>query len=325
MRRFAAPALIVLLSACATTPQPPPDATASELTTVPFFPQEEYQCGPAALATLLVHSGVDISPQALAPQTYLPGREGSLQIELLAATRRSGRVPFTLQGGPEALFSELEAGNPVLVLQNLGLESLPRWHYAVVVGYQPENERVLLRSGTEQRRQERWSRFFGSWARADFWGLVIPPPGEIPASSTAGSIGPELAQQEATLPAALAVTAWEAALQRWPHNPDLLFATANARRSVADAEGAAQLYLQVLQQKTSHMPARNNFADLLLHEGCPISAGAIIAPASSAAPDLSAPVREAVTSTAADIAQQRALAANDPAHCRTLTEDIPYP
>src|SRR5437868_2835012 len=38
-----------------------------ELTQVPFFPQDEYQCGPAALATALSASGVKITPQELVP------------------------------------------------------------------------------------------------------------------------------------------------------------------------------------------------------------------------------------------------------------------
>ena len=35
---------------------------------VPFHPQTEMQCGPAALATVLNASGVGITPDALAPQ-----------------------------------------------------------------------------------------------------------------------------------------------------------------------------------------------------------------------------------------------------------------
>ena len=325
MIRSAALALVALLSACATITAQPPDEAASELTTVPFFPQEAYQCGPAALATLLVHSGVAITPEALVPQVYLPGRGGSLQVELLAATRRSGRIPFTLQGRPAALFEELEAGNPVLVLQNLGREWLPRWHYAVVVGYQPETQRVLLRSGAEQRRLERWSQFITSWAYADYWGLVIPRPGEIPASGSADNLARELAGQEALLEPALVAATWDAALARWPDNPNLLFAAANARRANADTEGAAQRYRTLLMQSPQHLPARNNFADLLLQAGCPVSAERLIAPAQQATTALSPTVAEAVRQTAADIARQRAQVSYDPEHCRALTQDPTRP
>ena len=43
------------------------------------------------MAGVLGASGVDIDPVTLTPQVFLPGRQGSLQIELLAATRRAGR------------------------------------------------------------------------------------------------------------------------------------------------------------------------------------------------------------------------------------------
>ncbi len=39
-----------------------------ELASVPFFPQEQYQFGPAALATLLNHAGSKIPPQAQVSQ-----------------------------------------------------------------------------------------------------------------------------------------------------------------------------------------------------------------------------------------------------------------
>src|SRR5690606_25051344 len=68
-----------------------------ELAEVPFFPQDEFQCGPAALATALVHSGIAVSPEALVEQVWVPARRGSLQLEMLAAPRRHGRVSFRLE------------------------------------------------------------------------------------------------------------------------------------------------------------------------------------------------------------------------------------
>ena len=100
-------------------PQGIPEKT--ELREVPFFPQEEYQCGPAALATVLSASGSRVAPEDLVAQVYLPERKGSLQVEMLAAARRHGRVSYQLAPRLEDLLRELAAGNPVIVLQNLGV------------------------------------------------------------------------------------------------------------------------------------------------------------------------------------------------------------
>lgn len=315
-------ALLALLSACATPTPAPPKSGASELEAVPFFPQAQYQCGPAALATVLVHSGVATTPAALVPQVYLPGRQGSLQLELMAAARRAGRIAYTLDTTAQALLAELEAGHPVLVMQNLGLESAPRWHYAVVIGYQPEQQRVVLRSGTQYRKLESWRAFMGSWARAEFWGLVIPPSGELPASSTADAIGPYLAGQEGQLDPAILRAAWEKALARWPQDPDLMFATANARRSAAEPESAAALYRRLLLQAPEHMPARNNFADLLLSTGCRRAAATIIGPAVSVAQRLSPAARDAIISTSAAIANHLSRPSPDPEYCRALIQGL---
>ncbi|MGD8236773.1 MAG: hypothetical protein PVJ65_11540, partial [Chromatiales bacterium] len=70
-----------------------------QLADTPFFPQQAYQCGPAALATVLNANGVSISPEQLVPQVYLPERRGSLQVEMIAAARRYDQVPVVIEPG----------------------------------------------------------------------------------------------------------------------------------------------------------------------------------------------------------------------------------
>ncbi len=116
-----------------------------ELSATPFFPQSDYQCGPAALATVLTASGVTTTPEALVPKVYLPGRQGSLQPELVAAARQYDRLAYVLEPALAQVVAEVAAGRPVLVMQNLGLASYPVWHFAVVVGYDREAEQLVLR------------------------------------------------------------------------------------------------------------------------------------------------------------------------------------
>ena len=127
----------------------------AELVDTPFFPQDQrYLCGPESLAAVLQATGLAVTPPDLVPQVYVPGRQGSLQAEMLAATRRQGAVAYVLPPRLEALLREVAAGTPVVILQNLGLQWAPTWHYAVVVGYDLDEGLVLLRSGPSGGR--RW-------------------------------------------------------------------------------------------------------------------------------------------------------------------------
>ena len=122
------------------------------LDTVPFFPQQAYQCGPAAMAMVLGWSGLPVTPDNLVDEVYTPGRLGSLQPNLIAAARRRGRLAYPFNG-PQPLLAELAAGHPVVVLQNLGTATYPAWHYAVVVGRDRSTDQILLHSGTRARHQ----------------------------------------------------------------------------------------------------------------------------------------------------------------------------
>jgi hypothetical protein len=105
-------AAALALFGCAGAPQLPPGTPAVELTAVPFFPQTEYQCGPAALATVLRHAGADVDAEALVREVYAPALRGSLQPELLGATRRHGFIPYVIEPDAGALVAELAARRP---------------------------------------------------------------------------------------------------------------------------------------------------------------------------------------------------------------------
>jgi hypothetical protein len=260
-------AAALLLGGCAAAPPAlPPLASPLELTAVPFFPQTAYQCGPAALATVLAHAGARVDADALAPEVFVDGLKGSLQPELLGATRRHGFIPYVLPPEPQALIAELEAGRPVLVLENLGVKRFPVWHYAVVVG--TDGTSVILRSGTEQRRLERTDRFLRSWQRAANWAFVPVAPGELPASATAQGFVRALAGAEPLLPPAGVQASYDAALARWPDDALVLFAAAGHVLARQDYAGATTLYRRVLAAEPAHAAARNNLANALEARGC---------------------------------------------------------
>jgi hypothetical protein len=288
---------------CAAAPRLPPDARAAELTAVPFFPQSDYQCGPAALATVLAHAGAPVDAEGLVGQVYVPGLRGSLQPELLAATRRHGFIPYVIAPEPSALVTELAARRPVLVLQNLGVDRVPVWHYAVAVGV--EGDTVILRSGTEPRRIERSSRFLRSWQRGANWAFVVVEPGTLPATATAGAYVRALADAEPLLTPAAARLGYEAALERWPDDELVQFAAAGQLLGSGDAVQATGLYRRLLATNPGHVAARNNLANALAARGC-YAEGLAEARTALAGSDASAEITDAIRDTVAEL--ERALA-----------------
>ena len=224
MKTLILPICLLVLSSCASTPQsshikangPGFLPSAIELTDTPFFPQTQHQCGPAALATVLQAHNIKATPETLSSQVYIPERQGSLQIEMAVAARRHGMLPYPLDTQMTTLFAEIAAGNPVLVLQNLSFEWYPKWHYAVVVGYDYDNQEITLRSGTSKRWVTPFEVFERTWQRADFWALVIVPAGVVPATAEPLRYLKTAYAFEETGHYKLALKTYRSASKRWP-------------------------------------------------------------------------------------------------------------
>lgn len=239
-----------------------------ELEATPFFPQERYQCGPAALATVLSAAGAEVTADLLVPEVYIPGRAGSLQTELIAATRRHDRVPYVLPQTLEALLATLDGGMPVLVLQKLGAGPFPGWHYAVVVGYDASADHFVLRSGTERRKVMSANHFLATWDRADRWALVILEPGSLPPAADFARYMEAAAGLEAVGRLAAAAEAYEAAARAWPAESLPPLALANLAYARGDLVAAEQGFHAAVRLNPKDAAARNNRAEVLRALGC---------------------------------------------------------
>jgi tetratricopeptide (TPR) repeat protein len=214
-------------------------------------------------------SGVAIASAQLGEQVFVPARRGSLQAEMLAAPARHGRLGVELSKAPTALLEELDAGRPVLVLQNLGLPSQPQWHYAVLVGFDATAGTVTLRSGRIRERVLDWSTFLATWQRAGSWAMLVLRPGELPvAADVQAYLRGALTLERAGQPAA-AAAAYAAGMRRWPDELLLPFGLANARYAQNDLAGAEQALRLALQLEPDAMPVLNNLAQVLIEQGCP--------------------------------------------------------
>jgi hypothetical protein len=265
--------LSAALAGCAGTPQlaalrqtPPTLPPRAELTTVPFFPQETHQCGPASLATVLHASGVSVSPDALTPQVYLPGREGSLQVEILATARRHGLVAYPLAPSLNDLLREIAAGTPVLILQNLGVAALPLWHYAVAVGYDLEQETLILRSGLTAREVMSLRTFEHTWARSGYWAMLALPPERLPASAAENSYVNAVAALERASPPRAAQTAYQTALQRWPGNLTARMGLGNTSYALGQWTEAEAAFRQAASDHPQAWMPLNNLALTLVEQ-----------------------------------------------------------
>jgi hypothetical protein len=263
----------LLLAGCATRgPLIEPGGGTVELAATPFFPQRTHQCGPAALATVLGASGIPVTPDALTREVYLPGRRGSLTIEMQAAPRRHGRLGYPLAPELSAITRELDAGRPVLVLHNYGLPFWPRWHYAVVIGYDAARQKLLLRSGTTERQVLSAANFMRAWDNADRWATVLLKPGELPAQpDRARYLETATAFERSAAPEAARLT-YEAALRSWPDEPVAWVGRGTAHYRAGQLREALADYRQALQLDGTLAGARNNAAQVLLDLGCPQAA-----------------------------------------------------
>ncbi|HEY6134247.1 MAG TPA: PA2778 family cysteine peptidase [Rubrivivax sp.] len=267
---------------------------------MPFHPQTRWHCGPAALATVLGHAGLPQTPDTLARDVFLPAREGTLQVEMLAGARRHGAFAVELPPRVEAVLQEVAAGRPVVVLQNLGLGIAPRWHYAVLVGYDLARSETILRSGEAEREVLGLSTFELTWARSGYWAFVALPPGQLPVTADNAALVAAAIAFERSAPPASAAKVYASLLQRWPGHLNATIGLGNTRHAAGDVRGAAQAF-EAAALRHDSAAAWNNLAQALLalgdRAGARLAAQRAVLRADSSEPQWAVVARETLRST----------------------------
>ena len=78
--------------------------------------------------------GESTSPNDIAPKLFIPSKEGSLQLEMVSATRQFGFLPYTGRGTLTSIMSLVKDDIPVIVFQNLSIQLLPHGTTLLLLG-----------------------------------------------------------------------------------------------------------------------------------------------------------------------------------------------
>lgn len=273
--------LAALLSACAGRSPILPDAVDLAhlpdhrlIEGVPFHAQDAYQCGPASLAMMLNYRDIAATPEQLKDRVYLPERKGTLQVEMVSAARERDVLVYPLDKDLQTLLTELDAGNPVLVMQNLAFNWYPMWHYAVVIGYDLDAREMIVHSGLNKAQREPFQVFMRSWSRADYWARVMLPPGELPATAKPLVYLRAASDLEQTGRLDSARKAYQRAVREWPEQPTARFGLANTYWAMNDRGAAIEQFQQLVNSFPDFQPGWNNLATGLDLLGCDREAAA---------------------------------------------------
>ena len=235
-----------------------------ELTQVPFHRQDDFLCGPASLARVFNAAGISsANVESLTPLVYLPGRQGSLQAEMLGATRRVGLVAYTLAPQLEDVLREVAAGTPVVVLLNLAFKVIPVWHYAVIVGYDLEKREVIVRSAKKERDEWAFSFLEFFWQESGYWSMLALPPGRLPATAREPDAAAAIAALEQAGRLAEARDSYRALLARWPESLVGLIGLGNVEYSFKDMAAAERAFHRASEAHPQSDIALNNRAHVL--------------------------------------------------------------
>ena len=232
---------------------------------VPFYSDDRNYCGPATLAAVLGYSGVRTSPEQLLTQLYTPKLDGTLQFDMLGATRRAGRLAYVLPSKLAALFAQIAAGIPVVALQRVGVGAQD-WHFAVVTGYNLDADTVNLQSSTARDLVLSIEQFDRSWAPGGRWAFVVLRPGQFPANVTEFDYLNAASPLENVAPEA-AREAYQAAIERWPKAWIAMMGLGNLAYAQRDYAKAAVYFAQASRAHPNDGDPLNNLAQALLAAG----------------------------------------------------------
>jgi len=171
-------AALICLTGCATTTVPLAE-DAKFIEKVPFFEQDDFQCGPAALATIINYwhrknnTKEQLSVDSIIGAIYNMKVKGVLTLDLELYARELGFKSLQYSGTIEELKGNIDANVPIIILVDYGRGFFQQNHYIIVKGYTRDG--IILNSGGRENLVIRNESLLKIWKKTSFWMLVVKP------------------------------------------------------------------------------------------------------------------------------------------------------
>lgn len=268
------PCLLFFSAGCASLPTRPADLPSLAgqpgvyyLAGVPPVRQDAYQCGPAALESVLRYWGADADADGIAKALSSNGKRGVLNIALAQHVSQRGFWTQMQSSDLDQLKEWLRRGVPPVVMLHVGPLGLPLHHFAVVTGFNENQRLVYLNAGRASTESIGAAQFDARWSRSGRWALVICPPDKVSWPLTARQSAEMALLHEKRGDLDSARQWYEAAAAKEPDNPAVLFNLANVRLRQGKLEEAAALYEKLARNHPDWPGLQNNRAWARLSSG----------------------------------------------------------
>jgi tetratricopeptide (TPR) repeat protein len=265
----------LLVAGCAslshrvTPPASPSSAESIYLEQLPPIAQRAYQCGPAALESVLRYWEQPVDADELRQALITPGARGVLNFALANYPRTRGVWTEVHQADQDALRTWLEQGIPPIVMLRVGPWGAPVYHFIVVRGLNDRDGIYYANVGDAAPHAIRYETFQRRWQDAGYWCLIVVPAERVDWDLTAAQAGELALLLEQTGRLELAERWYRTALKDEPGNQALRFNLANVHLRARNWDAATTIYRELLRESPQWGQVSNNLAWIALEEGKP--------------------------------------------------------
>ncbi len=268
-------ACLFCLSGCATSftyrANPPSSIKTHEsvyLENVPPVAQKAYQCGPAALESVIRYWGGSADADSIGNALYKSKTHGVFNFSLAPYMKTLGFwSEIHEEPDQENLKQWLRKGIPPIVMLDSGTLWARTYHFVVLKGFDDSSGIFYANTGVLETQAIGYGEFDRRWKKADTWSLIISTPekvdwelDEIQSIEIALIFekNGNLSQSERWI---------ESALRKNPKSFTAKFNLANIYRKSNRQEQAKIIYQTLLSENPDRSEISNNLAWIYYEEG----------------------------------------------------------
>lgn len=259
--------LCFLLAGCASLPTRPaygPSPAVGEglfLAEAPPVEQRAYQCGPAALESVLRYWGAEADASALA-DSLSSSRHARGVLNIALAQQMKDRGFWTqMESSDLAQLREwVRRGVPPVITLHVGRFGMPLYHFVVITGFDSRQDLFYLNAGRSGVESLGADQLDARWKRAGRWALIVCPPERVAWPLNGGQAAEMGLLFEKRGDLESAQRWYQIAAEQEPGNPAVQFNLANVELKRGRLEAARARYEKLSSRHPAWMALQNNLA-----------------------------------------------------------------